>query len=70
MFVGLVFVLFLMMSSDTVEMIKHFRGEGVVCYSLSFHGDTVYIGGNDGAIQWNVDTDAVAKLLGYPQRLI
>ena len=44
--------------------------EDIGCGSLSFHGDVVYIGAIDGAIQWNVDTDAVVRLEGYPFGLI
>ena len=54
-----------MMSYDTVEMIKQFP-EGVDCESLAFHGDVVYIGSRGRIIQWNVVTDAVARLKGYP----
>ena len=57
-----------MMSYDTVEMIKQFP-EGVDCESLAFHGDVVYIGSYECVIQWNVVTDAVVRLEGYPNGL-
>ena len=53
------------LSSDTVEMIKQFP-ERDTSPSLSFHGDVAYIGDIQCAIQWNVDSDAVVKLEGYP----
>ena len=49
----------------TVEMIKQFP-ENDTCCSLSFHGDVVYIGSRRCVIQWNVVTDAVVRLKGYP----
>ena len=54
-----------MMVYDAVEMIKQFP-ERAYCYSLSFHGDVVYIESYRCVIQWNVVTDAVARLEGYP----
>ncbi len=50
-------------------MIKQFP-EDVGCYSLSFHGDNVFIGSYGCVILWNVVTDAVERLGGYPPRLI
>jgi hypothetical protein len=55
-----------MMSYDTVEMIKQFPDVDVHCMSLSFHGDVVYIGSSGFVIQWNVVTDTVVKLDGFP----
>jgi outer membrane protein assembly factor BamB len=51
-------------SIDAVEMIKQFP-ERVSCFSLSFHGDSVYIGILRFVVQWNVVTDAVVRLEGY-----
>ncbi len=65
MFVIITLILEFMMSSDTVEMIKQFEKD-VVCCSLSFHGDAVYIGCYMRVIQWTVVTDAVVRLEGYP----
>ena len=56
------------MSTDTVEMIKQYPQE-VGCSSLSFHGDDVYIGSYSRIFQWNVTTDTVATLEGYPNSL-
>ncbi len=53
------------MSSVTVAMIKRFS-KPVVCVSLSFNGDAVYIGDSKCIIQWNVVTDEVVRLEGYP----
>ncbi len=50
----------------TVEMIKQFADDDVSCHSLSFHGDGVYFGSYCCVIQWNVVTDAVLMLEGYP----
>jgi hypothetical protein len=50
---------------DTVEMIKQYP-KGVGCYSFSFCGNIVYIGSDGRVIQWNVVTDAVVRLDGYP----
>ncbi len=57
--------LLLMMSFGAVGMIKQFP-ERVNCFSLSFHGDVVFIGSYECVIQWNVITDTVARLEGYP----
>ncbi len=64
MFAVIRLLLFHLMSSDTVEMIKQFP-EDVSCFSLSFHGDYVYIGSNNCVIRWNVLTDVVVRLGGY-----
>jgi hypothetical protein len=53
------------MSFDTVEMIKQFP-ERISCSSLSFHGDVVYIASNRCVVQWNVVTDTIVPLKGYP----
>jgi hypothetical protein len=45
-------------------MIKQFPAI-VVCISLTFRGDVVYIGSDACVIQWNVVTDAVVRLVGY-----
>jgi hypothetical protein len=57
---------FLMMSYDTVEMIKQFLGGPVDCSSMLFHADAVYIGIRGCVIQWNIVTDSVVRLEGYP----
>ncbi len=54
-----------MVSFDPVEMIKQ-SPENVTYLSLSFHGDVAYIGSYKYTIQWNVVTDAVVRLEGYP----
>ncbi len=54
-----------MTSYDAVETIKQFP-ERVFCYSLSFHGDVIYIGKFGHVIQWNVVTNVAVKLEGYP----
>ena len=51
-------------SYGTVEMVKQFPAI-VVCISLTFRGDVVYIGSDACVIQWNVVTDAVVRLVGY-----
>ena len=54
------------MICNAVEMIKQYHDEHAVCRSLSLHGDVVYIGGDRCVIQWNVVTDSVVRLEGYP----
>ena len=54
------------MSFDTVEMIKQFPNYDFYCDPLSFHGDVVYIGAFGFVVQWNVATDAIGRLEGYP----
>ncbi len=53
-----------MMSYGAV-MIKQFPEDLSSCF-LAFHGDVVYIGSLKCVIQWNVVTDAVVRLEGYP----
>jgi hypothetical protein len=65
MLVAFVVIFLFMMSSDAVEMIKQFP-ESVLCSSLSFIGDVVYIGSHMRVIQWHVSTDSVVILEGYP----
>jgi hypothetical protein len=48
-----------------VEMVKQFANEVVSCSSLLFHGDFVYIGCYD-VCKWNVVTDSIVRLEGYP----
>ncbi len=62
-------MLVFMMSHGTVEMIKQFP-EREFCYSLSFHGDVAYNGSYEYVIQWNIVTDAVVRLEGYPGLII
>jgi hypothetical protein len=50
---------------DAVEMIKQFSSR-VYCYSLLLSGNVVYIGSNESVIQWNMVTDTVVRLEGYP----
>ncbi len=57
------------MSYVTVAMIKQLP-EDASCFSLAFHGDVVYIGSYRRVIQWNVVTDTVVTLKGYPNGLI
>ncbi len=57
---------FYMISYDTVEMIKQYREKNVRCWSLSLHGDVVYIGGHRFIVQWNALTDTIVRLEGYP----
>ncbi len=64
MFVGVAFILLLVISYDAVEMIQEFPGRAE-CESLSFHGDVVYVGSYGRIMQWNVVTDAVVRLGGY-----
>ena len=66
MFVGYGSMLSCMISSDTVEMIKQFHEDNAYYSSLLFHGDAVYIGSDSFVIRWNVVTDAVLRLEGYP----
>ena len=49
-----------------VEMIKQFPEGYVYCEFLSFHGNIVYIGSFMRITQWDVATDAVVRLEGYP----
>ncbi len=70
MFASVACGLLFMMSYDTAEVIKQFPDEEVVCTSLSFHGDAVYIGGRGCVVQWTVITHAINRLLGYPYGLI
>ncbi len=50
-----------------VELIKQLPNEPHFnCFSPSFHGDVVYIGSYMHIIQWNVVTDSVVRLEGYP----
>jgi hypothetical protein len=58
--------LFSLMIFDTVQMIKKFPYEDLFCESLCFNGDVGYIECNTCIIQWNVITDAIAILDGYP----
>ncbi len=58
------------MSYDTVAMIKQLPDKDVYCASLSFHGDVVYIGSFECIIQWNVGTDIVVSLKGYPRLIL
>ncbi len=53
---------------DVVEMIKQFP-ENVPCWSLAFHSDVVYIGSTGAVIKWNVVSDKVLRLQGYPDGL-
>ncbi len=66
MFVDAASMLLFMMSFDIVAMVKQFPIESVICCSLAFHGDVVYIGSDECIIQWNVVTDAVVRLKGHP----
>jgi hypothetical protein len=56
---------FFLLSFRTVEMIKQFL-ESVGCCSLTFHGGVVCIGSSGCVIQWNLATDAVVRLEGFP----
>jgi hypothetical protein len=58
-----------MLNCALVEMIKQLPEEDVDCNSLSFHGDNVYIGTYE-CIKWNVVTDTVVRLEGYPDGLL
>ncbi len=53
-----------MITHAAVKMIKQFT-ERVWCYSLSFHGDVVYMGDYESIILWNGVTDVVVRLHGY-----
>ncbi len=64
MFVCISFLYFLIMSYDTVEMIKEFP-QRIACRSLSAQGDVVYIASLNCIIQWNVVSDAAMSLDGY-----
>ncbi len=65
MFVDIAFMFVFLMSYDTVGMIKQFP-ERIHCNALSFLGDVVYIGGYARIVQWNIVTDSVLRLEGYP----
>ena len=58
-----------MMNYDTVEMIKHFP-ENLSCNGLGIHSAAVYIVSHARIVQWNVATDVVVKLDGYPGSFI
>ncbi len=60
---------FFVMNHDTVAVIDQLPDKDIDCVSLSFYGDVVYVGSNRCVIQWNVVTDAVARLEGYPNGL-
>jgi hypothetical protein len=53
-----------MISYVAVEKIKQLP-ERVYCFPLAFHGNAVYSGGKECVIQWNVVTNAVARLTGH-----
>ncbi len=40
------------------------------CLTLSFHGDVVYIGGDKCVVHWNVVTNVVQRLEGYPGLIV
>ncbi len=52
-------------SCVSVEMVKKFP-ECVICTSLLFHSDVVYIGSGGFVIQWKLVSDANLRLEGYP----
>ncbi len=68
MFAGVALMLLVLIINDTVKMIKQFPQS--VHHSLAFHGDVVYIGSWLHIIQWNVATDAVVRLEGFPSLIL
>jgi hypothetical protein len=47
-------------------MIKQYSDRDIDSSALTFHGDVAYIGSIAHVIKWNVETNAVERLDGYP----